>query len=313
MLGSISSVSTSVSPTLSIMRSIIEEQDEAAAEANAKDEDRQQPTVEVNAKPSKLQSQVLENYYFGDHMTVNAAMAKLMDGVVQDLTDKAAKRGEPIDLGRADGSEKSYQQIAARIQRTVNMDDLAADKTLMKKLETILGVKLTGMTAVDLVNAFADPEGKAAEKVRGVVSEALAGQAGSKVMQRLDDVTKGPRSVDEVEQDAQSKEVYDEVDNETKAEDQADIAMAKVFETLGEVVDRGMAAEEETAPTAPDTGSTPVEAGGEAGPAEADEAETGTPPTGGEDDQSELPDGYAEQWALSAAVAPGAGPTSIYL
>ena len=313
MLGSISSVSNSVSPTLSIMQSTIDEQNEAAADANSKKEDKQLPTVEVNAKPSKLQGQVLENYYFGDHMTVNAAMAKLMDGVIEAMAGKATNSGNAVDLGRSDGSSKSYQQIAVSIQRNFNMDDLAADKTLVKKLENMLGVKLTGMTAEDVVNAFADPEGKAAEKVHNVLSEALAGQAGSKVMQRLDDVTKGPRSVGEVEQDVKSKEVYDEVDNETKAEDQADIATAKVFETLGEVVDKGKAVEEETKVPAPDAAATDkAAASSDAAKAASADGVDGSDDDGEDSAEAGLPYGYGEQWTTAGQPGASAG-TSIYL
>lgn len=321
MLGSISSVSTYASPTLSIMQSIIDEQNQAAADANSKKEDRQLPTVEVNPKPSKLQGQALENYYFGDHMTVNAALAKLMDGVIKELNGQAGADGKAVDLGQSDGTAKSYQQIATRIQLIVNMDELAADKTLMKKLESMLGVKLTGMTAADLVNAFADPEGKAARKVHDVVSEALAGQAGSKVMQRLDDATKGPRTVDEVKPEAVSKQPYDEIDDETKAEDQADIATAKVFETLGEVVNSGKVDEEETKPPAPETVAKKASASGDAADAAATDGASGGDggaPTdanavdGGKDTPADLPYGYGEHWILAGPTGASAG-TSIYL
>ena len=215
-----------------------------------------QPTVRPSAAPKNMQA--INDYYFGSHMTVTEAMTRMVEKTVSYLNDKldVGSDGDPaaveagndwrdqvlkkdIDVGSEDdfriaipgkGGE-SFQQVARMIETTFNLDALSQDRVLMKELEDLVGFRLDGMSIGDLIEAFADPSSSAAAKVREVISEGLAGQTGSKAMQRLERAGEGPKSVEEAVEAAKANKP-EEVDAETIEEDREAIRAAKAHEKL---------------------------------------------------------------------------------
>lgn len=196
--------------------------------------------------------------YFGSHLTVTEAMARLMDQVVGYLNDKLELGRDGSEEGKSAGNEwrrtalrdyvevgtegdfslpepgkngVTYQQVARMIQDKFNLGILSRDRTLMKELEQAMGFRLVGIKVTDLLAAFADPKSDAAGKVRGVISEGLARQTGSKVRQRLERAAEGPKSVQETVADTRRSPV-DEVDEETAQEDMEAVKAAKTLETI---------------------------------------------------------------------------------
>lgn len=196
--------------------------------------------------------------YFGSHLTVTEAMARLMDQVVGYLNDKLELGRDGSEEGKSAGNEwrrtalrdyvevgaegdfslpepgnngVTYQQVARMIQDKFDVGILSRDRTLMKEIEQAVGFKLDGMNVTDLLTAFVDPNSDAADKVRGVLSDGLAGQTGSKVRQRLERAAEGPKSVEETVADTRKSPV-DEVDEETAQEDMEAVKAAKTLEKI---------------------------------------------------------------------------------
>lgn len=330
-----------LSPALSIMQSIVSQQ--ADAQQNARETDSNLiPNVRVASANSPQTTEKLNDYYFGDHMSVTEVQVKLFGYLASYLNkqisaqDDAAAAGEAPDtttelsrhlasmdqgkreslgtaLGGFDNTGDSARGLALKISLNFNLDELSRDKKIENYLEQMIGFDLKGMTVADLVKSFLDPEGSENQKVRDVISEALAGQHGSKASQRLEDATKGPRTVEETKRDIADKKVYDEVDAETKAEDEADIDTAKAFETLNEVSTNIESADEteqqEAAPkpaaeqsaAAANTDETPADT------SEPDESESET----ASGQENRLHPGYAEHMAGNASgdsLHPGFAP-----
>jgi hypothetical protein len=247
-----------------------------------------QPIAE--AEPKDMD--VINDYYFGSHQTATEVMFSMMERLVGYLNDK-------LDVGRdgtqaeqdagnawrrtalADdikvGSERdfsipmpgeegfSFRRVAQMIQDRFNLGALSQDRQLMKTLEQLVGFRLDGMNVSDLLQSFTDPDGKAAERVRDVIEDGLAGETGSKVSQRLEDAAEGPKSVAEAVDAAVNKKQTDEVDEETQAEDIEAIRDAKARQTLekaAEVPEKAKRAAEA------------AEAKAASGPAKADDAQT---------------------------------------
>ncbi|MCY0150229.1 hypothetical protein OEG84_21605 [Hoeflea sp. G2-23] len=245
------------------MQSIVSQQADAQQSARETDSNLI-PNVRVASANSPQTTEKLNDYYFGDHMSVTEVQVKLFGYLATYLNkqisaqDDAAAAGEAPDtttelsrhlasmdqgkreslgaaLGGFNNTGDSARGLALKISLNFNLDELSRSKKLENYLEQMIGFDLKGMTVADLVKSFLDPEGSKNQKVRDVISEALAGQHGSKVSQRLEDAIKGLRSVAETKQDIADKKPYDEIDAETKAEDEADIDTAKAFETLTKV------------------------------------------------------------------------------
>lgn len=201
--------------------------------------------------------------YFGSHLTVTEAMARLMDHFVGYLNDKLELGRDGSEEGKSTGNEwrrtalrdyvevgsrgdfslpepgkkgVTYQQVARIIQEKFNVGTLSRDRTLMKELEQAMGFRLDGMNVTDLLTAFIDPKSDAADKVRGVLSDGLAGQTGSKVRQRLERAAEGPKSVEETVADTRKSPV-DEVDEETAQEDMEAVKAAKTLEKIEAAAD----------------------------------------------------------------------------
>jgi hypothetical protein len=87
---------------------------------------------------------------------------------------------EPGDAGF------SFRKAAQIIQVNFNMDYLAHDDMLSELMDETAGFSLHGMTVADLVEAFADPDSAANEKVEEIFSKGLAGHEGSEAKEQLD-------------------------------------------------------------------------------------------------------------------------------
>ncbi len=235
-----------------------------AFERNARKDDRPampgMPTVE--SRPRVRDMQAINDYYFGGHISVNELMIRMVERMVDHLNGKldlgrdgepeAVKQGnawrdEALVDGADIGSEKdfsipkpgedgvTFRQVARMIQTKFSADFLSQDRDLMKVLEEMTGFRLDGMNAADLLEALVEPDGEAALKVRGVLSEGLAGQKGSKASQRLEAAVDGPVSVRQAAEAALRKDAFDETDDETAAEDLQRVADARTQERLERV------------------------------------------------------------------------------
>lgn len=254
-----------VSPALTVMRSIIDTQDEAAKTLNRSPFDLNGELETGSSKP-KLSTEALNQIYFGDHVSITEAKIKLISYVnryvasaIDAQTSHEAQGGEGpagssvtaklvenLDFEERTSLRQSLQtdisdmdsaiKTATRISLSFNLDRLSADRDMMKYLEQMMGMKLDGLSVADIIKSFLDPDGKSAGKVNSVISKGLAGQTGSKVMQRLEDAAAGPKTVAEAKKDAVEKSDFEEVDDETKAEDKSDIDTARAMETLGRVI-----------------------------------------------------------------------------
>lgn len=260
----LTSVNNFASPALTVMGSIIDMQEQAAKTLIASAYGTVADETTVATKP-KFSTEALNHIYFGDHVSVTEAKIKLqtyvnrylvsaLDAQVKhevqggkgaadtgvtaklvaqmDAGERASLRSAlPGDLSDMDSAIAS----ATRISLSFNLDRLSADRDMMKYLERMMGMDLSGLSIADIIKSFIEPTGKSAKKVNAVLSEGLAGQAGSKAMQRLEDAAARPKTVAEAKQDAVQKEGFEEVDSESKSEDKDDIDIARVMETLGRV------------------------------------------------------------------------------
>ncbi|HWK67625.1 MAG TPA: hypothetical protein VNS34_22075 [Rhizobiaceae bacterium] len=208
------------------------------------------------AAPKDMKS--VNELYFGSQLTLTEAMARLMEHVVGYVNDKLALgrdgsqegkqagnawRGEALRDYVEVGSEAdfslpkpgkngiTFQQVARMMLDMFDTESLSRDRALMKDLEQMIGFRLDGMSVTDLLRAFADPASEAADKVRNVLSEGLAGQAGSKVSQRLERAAAGPKSVEETLAGTR-KSPIDEVDEETVKEDLEAVKAARTLEKI---------------------------------------------------------------------------------
>lgn len=291
-------------PALSVMQSI------TAMQARLLREDAPASLAGPAAAAPK-DMEAINDYYFGDHLTVTEAMTKLVERVVGYLNDKLAVGRDGSDAEVAAGNDWraealrddikvnsdadfsipkpggdgfSFQRVARMIQSAFDTDFLSRDRELKKLLEDMIGFRLDGMSVADLLEAFVDPTGKAAEKVRTVLTEGLAGQAGSKVSQRLERAAAGPKSVEQTVAETLEPSI-DEVDEETLAEDLQAVANARARERLEEAAKRpdeiAEAIEEAPAHGRPKIALAVIQALGnlgEPGGAGAGDSETGTAP-----------------------------------
>lgn len=252
-------------PALSIMQSIVTDQ-ARLREADKPDAIGRTPTVTVTPGYDTQTTQRLNAYYFGDHQSAAEVRTKIFTYLAQyvgkqiDAVEKQ-EAGEPagdasaassqlaanlkgMDADVRDGlrasldnfsqGRQSLQATAIKMLMTLDLDVLSKDTKITRYLEQMIGFDLGGMSAKDILTAFAEPDGKENDKLRSIISNALAGEQGSKVMQRLDDAVNGLRSVAETKRDIENVKPYDEVDEETKAEDKDDIKTAKAYDTLNE-------------------------------------------------------------------------------
>tara|TARA_R110002020_G_scaffold96186_25_gene230634 strand:+ start:2865 stop:3896 length:1032 start_codon:yes stop_codon:yes gene_type:complete len=254
-----------LSPALSIMQSIVADQ------ARLQEQDRPTapgttPTVAVTPGYSTQATAKLNAYYFGDHQRASEVQAKIfthlaqyvgqqIDAVEAEEAGAAAPTGgtslksslkamdEDVRGGLrtalndfAEG-KRSIQSTALKMVMTLDLDALSKDSKIVKYLEQLIGFDLKGMSAKDILQSFVDPGGKESDKLRSIVSDALAGQDGSKTMQRLEDASRGIRSVEETKREVEDVKPYDEVDDETKEEDRKDISIAKAYEALTQTRD----------------------------------------------------------------------------
>lgn len=244
-------------PALSIMQSI------TAMQARMFREDAPASLAGPAAAAPK-DMEAINDYYFGNHLTVTEAMTRLVERIVGYLNDKLAVGRDGSEAEVAAGNAWratalrddikvnsdddflipkpgddgfSFQRVARMIQSAFDTDFLSRDRELKKQLEDMIGFRLDGMTVADLLEAFVDPTGKAAEKVRNVLTEGLAGQAGSKVSQRLERAAEGPKSVEQLVAETRTSSI-DEVDEETLAEDVQAVANARARERLEEAAKR---------------------------------------------------------------------------
>ncbi|WP_339762098.1 hypothetical protein [uncultured Hoeflea sp.] len=310
-----------LTPALSIMQSIVTDQ-ARLRESNQPDSALTTPTVAVTPGYDTQATQKLNAYYFGDHQTASEVRTKIftylakyvgeeIDTVEKELVGDTAGNAPAVSSQLADslkGMEadvrdglrtsldnfsqggQSLQATAARMLMTLDLDVLSNDKKITKYLEQMIGFDLGTMNAKDILTAFVDPDGKENDKLRSIISNALAGTDGSKAMQRLGDAAKGLHSVEETKQDIEDVKPYDEVDEETKEEDKSDIKTAKAYDTLNEARDfiEGAAEDDvtlaevkaaiEAAKSAATPGGTPtsstVETDAEPDPADADHDKT---------------------------------------
>jgi hypothetical protein len=315
-----------LAPALSIMQSIVTDQ------ARLRDSDQPNaglttPTVAVTPGYDTQATQKLNAYYFGDHQSASEVRTKVFTYLAQyvgEQIDTVEKEtgGEAVGNAPAASSQlanslkgmeadvrdglrasldnfsqgqQSLQATAARMLMTLDLDTLSNDSKITKYLEQMIGFDLGTMNAKDILTAFVDPAGKENDKLRSIISNALAGTDGSKTMQRLDDAAKGLRSVEETKQDIEDVKPYDEVDEETEEEDKSDIKTAKAYATLNETrefieevaEDDGTLAEAkaaiEAAKTATKSAGTPTSSTGEtdAEPDPADANDDKTSPAEG--------------------------------
>lgn len=255
-----------LSPALSIMQSIMNDQ------ARMQQPDQsigKTPSVAVTPGYSTQTTQKLNAFYFGDHQSVTEVRAKIfnyladylgkqIDAVENENAGKPAgdnpsaskelteslkdmdvdvRGGLRTALNNYAEGRQSLQATAIRMLMTLDLDVLSKDTKITKYLEQMIGFDLHGMSAGDILKAFVDPGGKEDDKLRSIVSNALAGEQGSKTMQRLDDASKGLRSAAETKRDIADVKPYDDVDEETKEEDRQDINTAKAYDALKETRD----------------------------------------------------------------------------
>lgn len=256
---------STLSPALSIMQSIVSSQERAQQDYSSAN--GHTPNVAVTPAYSAQTTQKLNDFYFGDHQRASEVQAQLFGYLSQymekqidavenpgttaegtprassELTDSLAAMDADVRAslkntlsGYSEGRQ-SMQATATKMLMTMNLDVLAKDRTITRYLEQMIGFDLKGMTAKDILQAFADPTGAENDKLDRIISDALAGEEGSKVRQRLDDAVKGLRSVAETRYDIEDIKPYDEVDDETKEEDKNDLELAKAFDTLNETRD----------------------------------------------------------------------------
>ena len=252
-------------PALSIMQSIVTDQ-ARLREADQPDAAFKTPTVAVTPGYDTQATQKLNAYYFGDHQSAAEVRTKIFTYLAQyvgkqiDAVEKQ-ETGEPAGDASAASSQlaanlkgmdadvrsglrasldnfsqgrQSLQATAIKMLMTLDLDVLSKDTKITRYLEQMIGFDLGGMSAKDILTAFAEPDGKENDKLRSIISNALAGTDGSKTMQRLDDAAKGLRSVEETKRDIEDVKPYDDVDEETKEEGKADIKIAKAYDTLTE-------------------------------------------------------------------------------
>lgn len=259
------SIAARYQPAVTVMKSIV-----TAFEQNARKDDKPampgMPTVET--RPRVRDMQAINDYYFGSHISPNELMIRMVERMVDHLNGKLdigsdgdpdavkagnAWRDEALAGGTDIGAEDdfripkpgedgvTFRQVARMIQTRFSADFLSEDRQLMKALEEMTGFRLDGMTAADLLQAFVEPEGETALKVREVLSEGLAGQKGSKASQRLEAAVEGPVSVQQAAAATLRKEAYEETDDETAAEDLQRVADARTqqrLEQVGETQDK---------------------------------------------------------------------------
>ncbi len=256
---------TALSPALSIMQSIVTDR-ARLQQLDKTDAFGNSPNVAVTPGYSTQTTQKLNAYYFGDHQSVTEVQAKIfsylaeyvgkqLDTVENEIGGKPAGETATANKELSDSlkgmetdvrsslrttlndfaeGKQSLQATAIKMVMTLDLDVLSKDTKIGRYLEQMIGFDLHGMSAKDILMSFADPGGKESEKLRSIISDALAGQDGSKVMQRLDDASKGLRSVEETKRDIEDVKPYDEVDDETKQEDKEDLKTAKAYDTLND-------------------------------------------------------------------------------
>lgn len=204
--------------------------------------------------------QAINEHYFGISLTPMEVMFSMVERAVDYLNEKlgVGSDGDPADIKAGNswretalvknagvGSDRdfripkpgengvTFRAVAKFVLEKFKTEYLVGDSELLKELEDTAGFRLSGMNAADLFAALADPEGDAAKRVYDAVSEGLAGQAGSKVSQRLEAAVAGPKSVVETLAD-QKKSSIDVVDEDTQAEDLKAIETAQAKEKLDE-------------------------------------------------------------------------------
>lgn len=164
------------------------------------------------------------------------------DALKLDYRDKAAAGELSIPMPGENGV--TFRQAARMILDMFNEDYLSTNRELKKELEDMIGFRLDGITVLDLLQAAVDPESEVAEKVDDVLSNGLAGMAGSKVSQRLERAAQGSQTVDGAITDALHKSPIDEVDEETLAEDREAIENARAHAKLDMVLEMQESASE---------------------------------------------------------------------
>lgn len=244
-------------PALSVMKFMVAQQEQ-------KPEDKATALGLPQAAPQQSQktTETNEDFYFGTHMTVTKLMYFVMDKIVDYLNDKLGmgREGDPENVKAGEAwrdkallentpinSDKdfsipepgkdgvSFSDVAKTIKSKFNMGYLALDRDLVNMLEDLIGFRLGGVTAADIVEAFVDPESKAAQKVRDAMEEGLAGTEGSKVSQRLERAAESPKTVSELM--SEEKSPADVIDEETLEEDRDALQAARTHEKLSEVRD----------------------------------------------------------------------------
>lgn len=215
-------------------------------------------TTQSKAPAQPKDMQAINEFYFGTSITASEAMFAIFEKLVGYLNSK-------LEVGR-DGDEKSiavgnkwrdqallghievgsekdfsipkpgeggttFRSVASMLRSMFNTGFLDTDRKLKTLLEETLGFSLNGISISDLIDAFVDPDSDAAKRISNAIADGVAGQAGSKVQQRLQDAAEGPKSVEELSS-GQGKSSIEYVDEETVAEDQQALAMAKVRDKL---------------------------------------------------------------------------------
>lgn len=241
-------------PAVAVMQSITVLQERLTRDDSAGSRVGQVPAQIAAPKDMKAVNEL----YFGSQLTITEAMARLMEHVVGYVNDKLSLGSDGSEEGRKAGNEwrgkalrdfvevgseadfslpkpgkngVTFQQVARTVLDMFDTGFLSGDRALMKDLEQMIGFRLDGMSVTDLLQAFADPQSEAADKVREVLSEGLAGRAGSKVSQRLERAAAGPKSVEETLADTRRSPV-DEVDEETVKEDLEEVKAARTLEKV---------------------------------------------------------------------------------
>lgn len=241
-------------PAVAVMQSITMLQDRLSREDSPGSRIGQIPAQVAPPKDMKAVNEL----YFGSQLTLTEAMARLMEKVVGYVNDKLSLGRDGSGEGKKAGNEwrdkalrdyvevgseadfslpepgkngVTFQQVARMMLDMFDTEFLSRDRALMKELEQMIGFRLDGMSVTELLQAFAEPESEAANKVRGVLSEGLAGHAGSKVSQRLERAAAGLKSVEETLADTR-KSPIDEVDEETVKEDLEAVKTARTLEKI---------------------------------------------------------------------------------
>lgn len=246
---------TRFQPALAVIQSATYARERAAFE-DARGAGIGLPLVGQPTPPKDMQA--INEHYFGVSLTPMEAMFAMVEravdylnhklGVGRDGDPKAVEEGnawreqaliknvgvgsdEDFSIPKPGENGATFRSVAKLVLEKFKSEFLAADSDLRKLLEDTVGFRLDGMNAAELFEAFAEPEGDTAKKVYDVVSEGLAGQAGSKVSQRLEQAASGTKSVEETVAD-QGKSSIDVVDEETLAEDLKAVEAAKAREKL---------------------------------------------------------------------------------